>query len=151
MVRAMAINEAREIVIEATPEEILDVIADFDSLPEWSSAHQSAEVLETGDDRLPSKVKMKVKSAGITDEQVVAYTWTDNTASWTLVSSGAQRAQDGKYVLTPEGDKTRVKFNLTLDPKIPLPGFVLKRIVRGSMETGTDGLRKRVLQLKKGK
>jgi ribosome-associated toxin RatA of RatAB toxin-antitoxin module len=147
----MAIKESREIVIEASPQEILDVIADFDSLPDWSSAHQSAEVLETGDDGLPSKVKMKVKTAGITDEQVVAYTWGDNTASWTLVSSSAQRAQDGKYVLTPEGDKTGVKFSLTLDPKVPLPGFVLKRVVKGSMETATEGLRKQVLKVKKGK
>ena len=29
---AMAINESREIVIEASPEEILDVIADFDAV-----------------------------------------------------------------------------------------------------------------------
>ena len=33
---AMAINETREIVIEASPEEILDVIADLDSVTEWS-------------------------------------------------------------------------------------------------------------------
>lgn len=146
----MAISESREVVIEATPQEILDVIADFDSLKEWSSAHQSAEVLNTGDDGLPREVKMKVKTAGITDEQVVAYTWGDNTVSWTLVSSGAQRAQDGKYVLTPEGDKTRVKFDFTVDPTVPLPGFVLKRVVKGSMETATDGLRKQVLKVKKG-
>ena len=70
----MAIKESREIVIEASPEEILDVIADFETMPEWSGPHQSAEVLETGDDGRPSQVKMKVKVAGITDEQVVAYT-----------------------------------------------------------------------------
>ena len=39
----------------------------------------------------PAKVKMKVKAAGITDEQVVAYTWGDNVVSWTLISSGQQR------------------------------------------------------------
>ena len=48
IVRAMAIKESREIVIEASPEEILDVIADFEAMPEWSGPHQSAEVLETG-------------------------------------------------------------------------------------------------------
>ena len=70
----MAIKESREIVIEASAGEILDVIADFEAMPEWSGPHQSAEVLETGDDGRPSQVKMKVKIAGITDEQVVAYT-----------------------------------------------------------------------------
>ncbi|MDT7655026.1 MAG: hypothetical protein QOI36_6437, partial [Pseudonocardiales bacterium] len=36
----MAINETREIVIEASPEEILDVIGDLDSVTEWSPPHQ---------------------------------------------------------------------------------------------------------------
>jgi hypothetical protein len=38
-----------------------------------------------------------------------------------------------------------VKFELTVDPLIPLPGFVLKRAIKGAMETATDGLRKQVL------
>ena len=81
----MAIKESREIVIEASPEEILDVIADFEAMPQWSGPHQSAEVLETGDDGRPSQVKMKVKTAGITDEQVIAYSWDGNEVSWSLV------------------------------------------------------------------
>jgi Polyketide cyclase / dehydrase and lipid transport len=147
----MAINETREVVIEASPEEILDVIADLESAPEWSGPHQSVEILETGKDGRPSKVKMKVKAAGITDEQVIAYTWGDNEVSWTLVSSGQQRSQDASYTLIPDGDTTLVKFQLSVDPVVPLPGFVLKRAIKGTVDTGTEGLRKRVLQVKKGK
>ncbi|MGH3633617.1 SRPBCC family protein [Mycobacterium sp.] len=146
----MAITESREIVIEATPGEILDVIADLESLPEWSSAHQSSEVVERGDDGRPSVARMKVKAAGITDEQVVAYTWSGNTVSWTLVSAGQQRAQDATYALTPDGEATRVKFDITIDPIVPLPGFLLKRTVKGVLDTSTEGLRKRVLSVKKG-
>ncbi|OIN81709.1 SRPBCC family protein [Mycobacterium malmoense] len=147
----MAIKESRDIVIEAGPEEILDVIADFEAMPEWSDPHQSAEVLETGDDGRPSKVKMKVKTAGITDEQVVAYTWSDNAVSWTLVSSAQQRSQDGKYTLVPQGQATLVKFEISVDPNVPLPGFVLKRAIKGTIDTATEALRKRVLKVKKGK
>ncbi|BDB44923.1 hypothetical protein Mkiyose1088_45480 [Mycobacterium kiyosense] len=84
---AMAIKESRDIVIEASPQEILDVIADFEAMPEWSEPHQSVEILETGADGRPSKVKMKVKTAGITDDQVVAYTFAGNEVTWTLVNS----------------------------------------------------------------
>ena len=31
-----------------------------------------------------------------------------------------------------------------------MPGFLLKRTLKGGMETATDGLRKQVLKLKKG-
>jgi hypothetical protein len=30
-----------------------------------------------------------------------------------------------------------------------MPGFVLKRVMKGAMETATDGLRKQVLKVKK--
>jgi hypothetical protein len=147
----MAITQTREVVIEASPREILDVMADIESLADWSSAHQSPEVLETGDDGLPSKAKMIIKTAGVADVQVLAYTWGDNTLSWTLVSSGTLRAQDALYTLTPEAERTRVKFNLTLDALAPVPGFILKRVAKGFMETATEGLRKRVLKVKRGK
>ena len=49
----MATSDSREVVIEASPEEILDVIADVESTPSWSSQYQSAEVLEGYDDGRP--------------------------------------------------------------------------------------------------
>lgn len=146
----MATSVSREVVIEASPEEVLDVIADVESTPEWSSQYQSAEILETYDDGKPRRVKMKVKSAGITDEQVIEYTWTESKVSWTLISASALKAQDASYTLTPEGDNTKVKFDITIDLSVPMPGFVLKRTMKGAMETATDGLRKQVLKVKKG-
>jgi ribosome-associated toxin RatA of RatAB toxin-antitoxin module len=145
----MATSDSREVVIEASPEEILDVIADVESTPSWSSQYQSAEVLEAHDDGRPKRVKMQVRSVGITDEQVVEYSWTDTSASWTLVRAGQLKSQDASYTLSPDGDKTKVKFDITIDPSVPLPGFVLKRVMKGAMETATDGLRKQVLKVKK--
>jgi hypothetical protein len=149
MVAPMAVTEHREVLIEATPEEVLDVIADVESLPEWSAAQQSVEVLEWHDDGRPNRVKMKVKTVGITDEQVVDYSWTDDTVCWTLVSAGQQRSQDAKYTVAADGDNTRVTFDITIDPLVPIPGFLLKRATKGVLETATDGLRKRVLSVKK--
>lgn len=145
----MAVNDSREVVIEATPAQILDVIADVESTPSWSPQYQSAEILETHPDGRPRRVKMKVKAAGLTDEQVVEYTWTDSSASWTLVSAGQLKSQDATYTLTQDGTKTKVRFEITVDPSVPLPGFVLKRAMKGAMETATDGLRKQVLKVTK--
>ena len=146
----MATSDSREVVIEATPEEILDVIADVESTPTWSPQYQRSEILERYPDGRPKQAKMTIKAAGLTDEQVIEYTWTDSSVSWTLVSAGQLKAQDAKYTLTPDGDKTRVKFDMAIDLSIPLPGFLLKRTLKGGMETATDGLRKQVLKVKKG-
>lgn len=146
----MAITEARTITIEATPDEIMGVLFDLESLPEWSSAHQKVEVLEQDDRGRPKKSHQVVKIVGVKDEQVLDYTVHDDGVSWTLVSSKQQRAQQGRYTLTPNGDSTDVQFELTVDLVVPLPGFLIKRGAKGLMETATDGLRKRVLKVQKG-
>ena len=146
----MATSDSREVVIEASPEEILDVIADVEDTPTWSPQYQKSEVLEAYDNGRPKRVKMKIKTAGISDEQIVDYTWAGDVVSWTLVSAGQLKAQDASYTLTPDGDRTKVRFDITIDLAIPLPGFVLKRAMKGGVETATEGLRKQVLKVKKG-
>ena len=149
-VLGMAVTESREVVIEATPDDIMDVLFDLESLPEWSSAHRKVEILERDDHGRPSKSRQVVKIVGVTDEQVLAYTVLDDGVSWTLVSSKQQRAQYARYTLTPAGDSTRVRFELTVDLLLPLPGFLIKQGAKSLMETATGGLRKRVLEVKKG-
>jgi ribosome-associated toxin RatA of RatAB toxin-antitoxin module len=147
----MAITDSREVVIEATPDEIMDVLFDLESLTEWSSFHKKVEVLERDEQGHPTKSRQAVKIVGVTDEQVLDYTVHDDGVSWTLVSAKQQRGQEGRYTLKPEGDSTRVHFELTVDPSVPIPGFLVKRGAKGLMETATDGLRKRVLDVKRDK
>ena len=145
----MAITESRETVIDASFDEIMDVLFDLEALTEWSSAHQKVQILERDDEGRPKRSKQVVKIVGISDEQVLDYSVHDDGVSWTLVSSKQQRAQRGRYTLTPDGGKTRVAFELTVDPTVPLPGFVVKKGAKGLLETATDGLRKRVLEVKR--
>jgi ribosome-associated toxin RatA of RatAB toxin-antitoxin module len=147
----MAITDSREVVIDATPDEIMDVLFDLESLTEWSSFHKKVEILERDEDGHPSKSRQTVKIVGVSDEQVLDYSVHDDGVGWTLESSKQQRAQEGRYTLTPDGDSTRVRFDLTVDLSAPVPGFLVKRGAKGLMETATDGLRKRVLEVKGGK
>jgi ribosome-associated toxin RatA of RatAB toxin-antitoxin module len=145
----MAITDTREVVIEATPDEIMDVLLDLESLTEWSSFHKKIEILERDEDGHPSKSRQTVKIVGVSDEQVLDYFVRDDGVGWTLERSKQQRAQEGRYTLTPEGDSTRVRFELTVDLTVPVPGFLVKRGAKGLMDTATEGLRKRVLQVQK--
>ena len=147
----MAITDSREVVIEATPDEIMDVLFDIESLTEWSSFHKKVEILERDEEGHPTKSRQTVKIVGVSDEQVLDYSVHDDGVGWTLESSKQQRAQEGRYTLTPDGDSTRVRFDLTVDLSAPVPGFLVKRGAKGLMDTATDGLRKRVLQIKGAK
>lgn len=117
----MAVNDSREVVIEATPAEVLAVITDVETAPSWSPQYESVQVVDTYEDGRPKTVKAKVKAAGLTDEQTVEYTWGENTVSWKVVKASQVRSQLAKYTLTPVGDKIKVHFELTVDPRCRCP------------------------------
>ena len=146
----MAITEVREVTIEATPDEVMSVLVDMESLPQWSSAHQEIDILERDAEGRPTRARQVVKIVGVSDEQVLEYVFDDGGVSWTLVSSGQQRAQRGRYTLTPHGDaSTLVRFELTVDLIAPLPGFLIRQGAKGLIDTATKGLRKRTLEVKR--
>ncbi|MDG3010923.1 SRPBCC family protein [Rhodococcus sp. D2-41] len=139
----MAVSGHAEIDIAATPEQVMDGIAAIDALPTWSSAHKSASVETTYDDGRPKRVRMAVSVMGITDEQVVEYSWEGSEkVTWTLIESTQQKAQDGSYVLTATDKGTHAAFDLTVDLKIPVPGFIVKKAQKQAIETATKGIKK---------
>lgn len=139
----MAVSGVKEFEIKADPETVMKAVAAVDRLPEWSSAHKKITIESTHDDGRPHRVRMAVSILGINDEQVVDYTFEgDEKVTWTLVESGQQNQQDGSYVLTATDGGTKVTFELTIDPKIPLPGFLVKKAQKTALETASKGLTK---------
>ncbi|QBJ98170.1 SRPBCC family protein [Rhodococcus sp. ABRD24] len=137
----MAVSGAKEFDVKAVPAEVMLAIAAVDRLPEWSSAHKKVVIESTHPDGRANRVRMTVSIMGITDEQVVDYSWNgDSSMSWTLVESTQQNSQDGAYTLIANGTGTRVKFELSIDPKIPLPGFLVKKAQKAAIETASKGL-----------
>lgn len=141
----MAVTGNREVDIEAEPSAILDVLADVEGLPSWSPVHKKVEVVDRFDDGKPHHVKMDVSILGINDEQVVEYTWSDTKVEWDLVEGSQQKSQHGEYNLTPTDKGTHVTFELTVDPKIPVPGFLVKKGTKTILEAATEGLRQQVV------
>lgn len=145
----MAIRETREVLIEAPADEILAVMLDLEALPQWSPDHLTSEVLERDEQGRPVRSRATLKTpVGVTDEAVIALSYHPDGYSWTLVSSTYQRSQDARYTLIPDGDRTRVRFEVTVDPVMPMPGFLLRRAAKGVLDTATHGLRRRVLDLR---
>lgn len=141
----MAVSGSREVDIEAPPADVLAVIADLEGLPAWSSIHKKVSVRERDDAGRPLVAEMTVAVMGITDEQVLEFTWTDTFVSWKVVESTQQKSQTARYDLTETDRGTHLTFEITLDPKIPVPGFIVKRGTKTVLETATDGLRQQVV------
>jgi len=143
----MAVRASREVVFEATPEAILDALADIDSVPTWSSVHKHAEVLDRHPDGKPRHVKATFKIMGITDKEVLEYNWGPRWMVWDAQDTFQQRGQHVEYNLTPEGeDKTRVRFDIILDLAAPIPEFLIKRAKKIVLDVATESLRKQVME-----
>jgi len=53
---------------------------------------------------------------------------------WTLVTSDFFRANTGSWSLRTLGPgKTEVRYSIDLDFKVPVPGFILKKLVQGNL------------------
>lgn len=135
--------------VHATPAEILAVIADLPQYPLWSSVHKGAVVDARYPDGRPHRATMKVSAAGLVDEQVLDYTWSDHAVSWKLVQpTTQQRDQHGRYTITsgPRG-VSHVHYELDISPAIPVPGFLVRRVMHSAVVAATEGLRERVESL----
>lgn len=141
----VAVRASREIVIDAPPEAILDAIADIEAAPTWSSVHKHAHVVDRYPDGRPRRVKVTVKVLGIIDHEIVEYHWGPDWVVWDADRTAQQHAQHGEYTLHPEGEATRVRFDLTLEPSTPLPHFLVKRAKKAVLIAATEGLRGFVL------
>lgn len=141
----VAVRASREIVIDAPPEAILDAIADIEAAPTWSSVHKHVHVVDRYPDGRPRRVKVTVKVLGIIDHEIVEYHWGPDWVVWDADRTAQQHAQHGEYTLHPEGDATRVRFDLTLEPSTPLPHFLVKRAKKAVLIAATEGLRGFVL------
>jgi ribosome-associated toxin RatA of RatAB toxin-antitoxin module len=142
----MADESTQSIVIDAGPEKILAVIADFDAYPDWANGVKRTEVLQAGEDGRPTEVRFNIDQGPIKDEYVLAYDWAaDGTSvSWTLVKGNMQKSQQGSYRLESSGGGTTVTYTLSVQLVVPMIGLFRRKAEKMIMDTALKELKRRV-------
>jgi ribosome-associated toxin RatA of RatAB toxin-antitoxin module len=145
---SMAEQTTSTIVVNATPKEIMAVIADFAAYPEWADSMRETEVLSTDEAGRPKQVRFKVDAGAISDEYTLDYTWARNEVTWTLVQAKMVKGMDGAYVLRSlgpgSGGGTEVTYRLAVDVAIPMIGMLKRKAEKVIIDTALKGLKKRV-------
>lgn len=141
------------ITVQADPDAVFDVIADFGAYPEWQEEIKSVEVLETDEDGWGTKVRFDVDAKIMTTTYVLAYTYDQAEGgvgrvyemSWTLVEGDQVRKIDGTYRLEEQDDgSTLVVYDLEVEPAISLPGIMKRKAARRIVDSALDGMKRRV-------
>jgi carbon monoxide dehydrogenase subunit G len=141
----MAEQSTQSIVVDAPAADVMAVIADFGSYPQWVSAAKQVEVQQTGDDGRARRVRFVLDAGSVKDDYVLDYDWEgDRAVSWSLVSSQLMKRQDGSYRLHETDGRTEVTYAITIDTRIPLLGMMKRKAEKVILDTALKELKKRV-------
>ena len=141
----MADQSTQSIVVDAPAADVMAVIADFDSYPQWVASAKQVDVLETRPDGRARQVHFVLDAGAVKDDYVLEYTWDgDSRVSWTLVTGQMQKRQEGSYTLSESGGRTEVTYSITIDLSIPMLGMIKRKAEKVILDTALKELKKRV-------
>ncbi|BBX63387.1 hypothetical protein MSAS_25610 [Mycobacterium saskatchewanense] len=141
----MAVKASREFVVDAPPEKVMEALTDVAVLSAWSPLHKQVEVIDRYPDGRPHHVKATIKILGLVDKEILEYHWGPDWVVYDAQGTAQQHGQHVEYTLKPEGlDKTRVRFDLTVEPAGPIPQFIVRRASENVLDAAMEGLRELV-------
>lgn len=120
-------------VLTVEKEKLLSAITHYEDYPQFIDGCKSVKVERMGD---VIRVSYHVNLMS----QDVMYTLDHRenskagTVEWNLVESNFFKKNTGKWEVKPAGTgKTDVLYSLEVEFKVPVPGFILNRLVKGSL------------------
>jgi carbon monoxide dehydrogenase subunit G len=144
----MAEETEGTIEIKASPEDVMEVITDFEAYPTWAQGVKKAEIKKKDSKGRPQEVFMEAGSMGINAKYTLKYTYKAKNGglSWTSTdASGAVKSIKGAYELDPKDDEsTKVTYRTTMELGISVPGFMKRQGEKMIIGTALKGLKKEV-------
>lgn len=126
----MADSASLTITIGAPLDTCYAVATDFERYPEWARDVKEAIIRTRDDDGRATQVEFRASALGRSTHYTLAYDYSQAPAklSWSMIRGDIMRAIDGAYsfTATPDGG-TEVRYDLSIELVVPLPGFVKRR------------------------
>jgi ribosome-associated toxin RatA of RatAB toxin-antitoxin module len=136
---------AERMIIRSTPEQCFAILVDFERYPEWAADIKAVTVGERDPQGRPAMVTFRAAAFGRSTSYTLAYDYSraPEQLSWVQVDGDITRRLDGAYTFDPAGEDTEVVYHLTVELKVPLPGFVKRRAEGRIMGTALKELKVR--------
>jgi ribosome-associated toxin RatA of RatAB toxin-antitoxin module len=136
---------AERMIIRSSLEQCFAILVDFERYPEWAADIKAVSVGERDAEGRPARVTFRAAAFGRSTSYTLAYDYSraPKQLSWVQVDGDITRRLDGEYTLDPAGDDTEVVYHLTVELKVPLPGFVKRRAEGRIMGTALKELKVR--------
>lgn len=126
----MAEHATEQMVIRATPQRCFDAVVDVERYAEWAADIKDVDVIERDESGRPLTVAFRAAAFGRSVTYTLAYDYSAAPAqlSWVQTDGDLTCRLDGTYVfeVTDHGD-TDVRYDLDVELRVPIPGFVKRR------------------------
>jgi uncharacterized protein YndB with AHSA1/START domain len=126
----MAETAYQTTIIAAPPERVWAIATDFESYPEWAKDVKDVVVRVRDAEGRPVEVEFRASALGRSTHYTLGYDYSEapGVLTWRMLRGDIMRTIDGAYHFAPTTDgSTDVRYDLTIELVVPLPGFVKRR------------------------
>jgi uncharacterized membrane protein len=122
------------------------VVTDFDHYAEWANDIKSVNVLDRDEDGRGTRVTFRAGAFGRSTSYTLSYDYSDapHLLQWVQAAGDITSRLDGNYEFVERDGGTDVTYNLIVELKVPLPGFVKQRAAARIIGTALRELKARV-------
>ncbi len=129
----MAQAEFKE-VLNVDFDKLFQTITEYEHYPQFVEGCQSVDVKRVNDGQARVNYQVSVMSQNVLYVLDHHEDRKSGSIEWSLVESNFFKKNIGKWELKPAGQgKTEVLYAIEVDFKVPVPGFILNRLVKGSL------------------
>lgn len=142
----MGIHRAeQQIEVAADPEACFAAITDYETFAEWQDAVVRTRVHERYPDGLGKLVEVSADAKFREVTYRLHYHYERPTRIWwDFVAGDGVEHIDGEYLFEPRGAGTLATYRLGIDPGVPVPGLVARRLNQSVMKRSVQDLRAEV-------
>jgi ribosome-associated toxin RatA of RatAB toxin-antitoxin module len=134
-------------VVEASPARCFEIVADIERYPEWVPDLKEVHVLERDAENRPVVVSFRAAAFGRSTSYTLVYDYSrvPDQFGWVQRTGDLTDRLDGFYRFTDApGGGTEITYQLLVDLRVPLPGFIKRRAEGNILHAAIRDLKARV-------
>jgi coenzyme Q-binding protein COQ10 len=138
-------SESHAVELDATPDEVFEVLSDYERLPGWQGPLKSCRVLSRDAEGLGLEVEYVVDAKLREVRYVLEHSYERPHRIGSSYVEGDFASMDGGWVLEERpGGGCRAELTLAIDPGLPIPGLMRRKINEQVLKRSVEDLRKRL-------
>lgn len=132
--------------VTASPERCFEIVTDFERYPEWAADIKQVTVRDRDGDGRPELVEFRAAAFGRSTSYTLRYDYSEapSVLSWVQAEGDLTSRLDGRYEFRSSDGGAEITYHLSVELKLPIPGFVKRRAEARIVGTALRELKARV-------